>query len=79
MRIPLAERDVFDAQQDIANEGSSVASDRLASTQQLLQEIKQLHDELQLLAPLWKPDLNDGVIINHAILSAVPRHGRSEG
>jgi hypothetical protein len=30
--------------------------------------LRLLKNELELVAPLWNPNLNDGVIINHAIL-----------
>jgi hypothetical protein len=40
----------------------------LQEAQALLQDLRLLKKELDLVAPLWNPNLNDGVIINHAIL-----------
>lgn len=46
------------------------ASDRkaLASQETLVQELKDLLAEVKLVAPLWDPDLDDGVVINSAPL-----------
>ena len=68
VRLPEAERDVYESQQDLASGGASDAAERLLKNQQLLQDIRQLSSELELVAPLWMPVLDDGVIINHAIL-----------
>jgi len=74
VRVPDAERDVFEAQQDVSSGGTSNAAERLQKNQQLLHDIRQLQIELQLVAPLWNPNLNDGVIINHAILWRITPH-----
>jgi hypothetical protein len=67
-RISQAERDCFKWQQQVASGGTTGAAQQLQSSQALLEDLKQLKAEISLVAPLWKPDLNDGVIINHAIL-----------
>ena len=67
-RISQAERDCFKWQQQVASGGTTDAAQQLQSSQALLEDLKQLKAEISLVAPLWKPDLNDGVIINHAIL-----------
>jgi hypothetical protein len=74
VRVPDAERDVFEVQQDVSSGGTSNAAERLQKNQQLLHDIRQLQIELQLVAPLWNPNLNDGVIINHAILWRITPH-----
>jgi hypothetical protein len=43
-------------------------AERILDTQTLLQDLRLLENELDLVTPLWNPNLNDGVIINHAIL-----------
>ena len=65
-RIQQAERD----QLELVSQGalSGDAATRLQETQTLLQDLRLLKSELDLVAPLWNPNLNDGVIINHAIL-----------
>ena len=50
------------------NDPSRNVSKRLLQAQSLLQDLRLLKSELDLVAPLWNPNLNDGVIINHAIL-----------
>jgi hypothetical protein len=65
-RIQQAERDQleFESQGSLSVE----AATQLHNAQILLQDLRLLKSELDLVAPLWNPNLNDGVIINHAIL-----------
>ena len=43
--------------------------------ERLVDELRAFQDEVARVAPLWRPDLNDGVIINHAPLwRLVPHH-----
>jgi len=57
--------------------GSPTASQRKESADQetLVEELRAFRDEVARVAPLWNPDLNDGVIINFAPLwRLVPQH-----
>jgi hypothetical protein len=65
-RIQEAEREQFDLESQGSLSGE--AANRLQETQTLLQGLRLFKSELDLVAPLWNPNLNDGVIINHAIL-----------
>lgn len=65
-RIQQAEREQFELESQGALSGD--AATRLQETQTLLQDLRILKSELDLVAPLWNPNLNDGVIIIHAIL-----------
>jgi len=65
-RIQQSERDLFDSESKGALSGDAVI--QLQKVQTLLQDLRGLKSELDLVAPLWNPNLNDGVIINHAIL-----------
>jgi hypothetical protein len=65
-RIQQAEREQFELESQGALSGD--AATRLQETQTLLQDLRMFKSELDLVAPLWNPNLNDGVIINHAIL-----------
>jgi hypothetical protein len=61
------------ADQEIGNLGEQEAllvdeAKRILDTQSLLQDLRLLESELGLVAPLWNPNLNDGVIVNHALL-----------
>jgi hypothetical protein len=65
-RIQQAEREQFELESQGALSGDAATS--LQEAQTLLQDLRLLKSELDLVAPLWNPNLNDGVIINHAIL-----------
>ena len=65
-RLGVTERELFEFEAQGAISGE--AAERFQSTQTLHQELKILKAELGLVVPLWNPNLNDGVIINHAIL-----------
>jgi len=65
-RIRQAEREQFELESQGALSGD--AATRLQEAQTLLQDLRILKSELDIVAPLWNPNLNDGVIINHAIL-----------
>jgi len=65
-RIQQAEREQIELESQGALSGD--AATRLQEAQTLLQDLRLLMSELDLVAPLWNPNLNDGVIINHAIL-----------
>jgi hypothetical protein len=65
-RIQQAEREQFELESQGALSGDAAA--RLQEAHTLLQDLRILKSELDLVAPLWNPNLNDGVIINHAIL-----------
>jgi DNA-binding MarR family transcriptional regulator len=65
-RIQEAEREQFELESQGGLSGD--ASSLLQEAQVLLQDLRLFKSELELVAPLWNPNLNDGVIINHAIL-----------
>jgi hypothetical protein len=46
-----------------ADEAGTKERKQLADVETLLNELKDLHAELSLWAPKWKPNLNDGVLI----------------
>lgn len=64
--LESAQRDIFDLQnrQVLSPDDSEL----LVSLESTLSDFQLLSDELNLVAPIWNPNLNDGVIINHAIL-----------
>jgi hypothetical protein len=65
-RIQQAEREQFELESLQALSGD--AASRLQEAQTLLQDLRLLKSELDLVAPMCMPNLNDGVIINHSIL-----------
>ena len=66
IRIQEAEREQFELETQGGLSGD--AASLLQEAQTLLQDLRLFKSELELVAPLWSPNLNDGVIINHAIL-----------
>jgi len=66
IRIQEAEREQFEFESQGGLSGD--AAGLLHEVQALLQDLRLFKSELELVAPLWNPNLNDGVIINHAIL-----------
>jgi hypothetical protein len=66
LRIRQAERDQLELESKWTLSGD--AATRFQEVQALLQDLRIFKSELDLVAPLWNPNLNDGVIINHAIL-----------
>ena len=66
IRIQEAEREQFELESQGGLSGD--AANVLQEAQTLLQDLRLFKSELELVAPLWNPNLNDGVIINHAIL-----------
>ena len=65
-RLQQVEREQFEFESQGGLSGDDAS--RLQGAQALLHELRLLKSELDLVAPLWNPNLNDGVIINHAIL-----------
>ena len=65
-RIQEAEREQFEFESQGGLSGD--AAGLLQEAQTLLQDLRLFKSELELVAPLWNPNLNDGVLINHAIL-----------
>jgi len=51
-----------------ANEGGAKERNRLEELEGLRRELIELRTELEVWAPKWKPNLNDGVLINAAPL-----------
>jgi hypothetical protein len=66
LRIEDVEREIGDlgVQASLGNDGAS----RLQEAQSLLADLRVLKSELDLVSPLWNPNLNDGVVVNHAML-----------
>jgi len=58
------ERFEFEAQSTTSND----INNELKKSETLLKDLLLLKKELDLVAPLWKPNLNDGVIINYSLL-----------
>ena len=68
-KIEQIENDLSRLQQlQQAGQTDAQTSDEVAKLNDLLKELRNFQDELKRLAPIWKPNLNDGVQITAAPL-----------
>jgi hypothetical protein len=49
----------------------------IAAQETLVDELRAVHDEVERVAPLWDPDLDDGVVINASFLHRLFAHTRA--
>jgi hypothetical protein len=64
-----------DARRDAGSNPTALQRRDLATKQTLIDELSTFADELKHVAPLWKPNLSDGAMINFALLwRLVPHH-----
>jgi len=68
LKLQLEERKMSTLRVEIGDSPTSAQRRQLADQEKFVAELKTFHEEIALTAPLWKPDLNDGVIINFAPL-----------
>jgi hypothetical protein len=55
----------------------TTARKQLTNQQAFVDELRAFADELKRVAPLWKPDLNDGVLVNCAPLWRLVPHDKA--
>jgi hypothetical protein len=73
-RLEDEERHVFNLKQQAGPSATPSQARDITASEELVEDLRALRDELQRIAPLWYPDLNDGVIINHAPLWRLALH-----
>lgn len=73
-RIDDEERRLFNLKQQAGPSATPSQVREIGGVEDLVEDLRALRDELQNIAPLWRPDLNDGVIINHAPLWRMANH-----
>ena len=60
---------------DAGSEPSASQRKEVDAQERFVAELRTMHDEVARVAPLWSPDLDDGVIINFSLLwRLVPQH-----
>ncbi len=67
-KLQFEEGRAFGLRQEAVPSASPSQRREIAEADDLVTDLRTFRDELQRVAPLFKPDLNDGVIINHAPL-----------
>ena len=61
--------------QEVGDGGTSAQRKALASQEAAVEELRTFFEEVKRVAPLWSPNLDDGVTINFALLwRLVPQH-----
>lgn len=68
------ERHLFNLKQAAGPSPTPSQSREIGTATALVEDIRAFRDEVQRVAPLWRPNLNDGVIINHAPLWRLTPH-----
>jgi hypothetical protein len=67
-KIQLEERRLANSRGDAGPNPTAGQRDAIEKQEQFVAELQTFRDDIARVAPLWNPDLNDGVIINFAPL-----------
>jgi hypothetical protein len=74
-KLVLEERRLEVLTRELGEKPSATERKELTSQESLIEELRTFLEEVKRIAPLWKPNLDDGVIINFALLwRLVPHH-----
>lgn len=76
-KVAYEERQLTNLLQDAGSNPASSLRKEIAAQESFVAELRTFRDEIALIAPLWNPNLNDGVIINFAPLWRLVPHHRS--
>ena len=75
LKLASEERALDALKQEVGDEGTAAQRKGLAAQESFVDELRAFLEEVARVAPLWNPDLDDGVIINFAPLwRLVPQH-----
>ena len=73
-RLEDEERHLFNLKQSAGPSPTPSQAREISASSELTEDLRAFHDEVQRIASLWKPNLNDGVLINHAPLWRLAPH-----
>lgn len=73
-RLEDEERHLFNLKQEAGPSPMPSHAREIGAAADLVEDLRAFRDELQCIAPLWRPNLNDGVVINHAPLWRLALH-----
>jgi hypothetical protein len=68
------ERHLFNLKQAGGPSPTPSQAREIGTATALVEDLRAFRDEVQRVAPLWRPNLNDGVVINHAPLWRITPH-----
>ncbi|MBJ6799740.1 BREX-1 system adenine-specific DNA-methyltransferase PglX [Geomonas propionica] len=73
-KLQLEERKLSTLRAEIGDSPTAGQRKLIADQETLTEELKTFREEVAMVAPLWNPDLNDGVLINFALLWRLVPH-----
>ena len=73
-KLAFEDRQLTNLRQESGPNPSAGQRKQLAEKEAFVQELREFRTEIARVAPLWNPDLNDGVIINFATLWRLIAH-----
>ncbi|MEX5637686.1 hypothetical protein [Parafrankia sp. FMc2] len=74
-KLLLEQRRLGELEQEAGNRPTAAQRKEIDGQRKFVDELRAFLDEVRLVAPLWDPDLDDGVVINFAPLwRLVPQH-----
>ena len=76
-KLQFEERELANARQGYGPSPTASQRKEIAAREAFVAELKTFRDEVARVAPLWNPNLNDGVIINFAPLMLLVPQNRS--
>ncbi|MEU8266377.1 hypothetical protein AB0B89_04355 [Sphaerisporangium sp. NPDC049002] len=76
-KLMLEERRLETMRQELQDRSTAAERRALTDQETFVDDLRGLLDEVRRVAPLWNPDLDDGVIINFAPLWRLVPHHRS--
>lgn len=75
-KIRHQERQLSDLRQEAGDTPDSTHRDEIADQDDFVSELRGFREEVERVAPLWNPNMNDGVVINFAPLWRLVQHNR---
>lgn len=76
-KLAVEERELAQLRQDAGPEPTASGRIAIDAQEQFVGELREFREELEAVAPLWAPDLNDGVVIVLAPLWRLFAHHRA--
>ena len=76
-KIRHEERVLDERHQQAGDAPSASQREAIADQEELVGELRAFQKEIERITPLWKPNRNDGVVVNYAPLWRLVGHNRS--
>ena len=76
-KLKAAERRLLELRQHAGGSPTGQQRKELAAQESLVEDLRAFREQVALVAPLWKPYRDDGVVLNCALLSRLFDHHRA--